>query len=43
MITINNLSFAYGNNAVLKNISMELKPGNIYGLLGENGVGKTTR
>ena len=42
MITINNLSFAYGNNAVLKNISMELKPGNIYGLLGENGVGKTT-
>lgn len=42
MITINNLSFAYGNNTVLKNISMELKPGNIYGLLGENGVGKTT-
>lgn len=42
MITISNLSFAYGNNAVLKNISMELKPGNIYGLLGENGVGKTT-
>ena len=42
MIIINNLSFAYGNNAVLKNISMELKPGNIYGLLGENGVGKTT-
>ena len=42
MITINNLSFAYGNNTVLKNISMELKPGNIYGLLGENGVGKNT-
>ncbi len=42
MITINNLSFSYGSNAVLKNISMELKPGNIYGLLGENGVGKTT-
>lgn len=42
MITIKNLSFSYGANAVLKNISMELRPGNIYGLLGENGVGKTT-
>ncbi len=42
MLTINNLSFSYGENAVLKNISMELRPGNIYGLLGENGVGKTT-
>lgn len=42
MITINNLSFSYGANAVLKNISMELLPGRIYGLLGENGVGKTT-
>ena len=42
MITISNLSFAYGANAVLKNISMELLPGRIYGLLGENGVGKTT-
>ena len=42
MIRINNLSYSYGANAVLDNISMELRPGNIYGLLGENGVGKTT-
>ncbi len=42
MLTIKDLSFSYGSNAVLKNISMELRPGNIYGLLGENGVGKTT-
>ncbi len=42
MITIQDLSFSYGSKGVLKNISMELKPGNIYGLLGENGVGKTT-
>lgn len=42
MIAVKNLSFSYGNNAVLNNISLELKPGNIYGLLGENGVGKTT-
>ena len=42
MINVSNLSFAYGSKSVLKNISLELKGGNIYGLLGENGVGKTT-
>lgn len=42
MITIKELRFSYGNNAVLKNISMNLEEGCIYGLLGENGVGKTT-
>ena len=42
MIEVKELSFAYGSKGVLKNISMELKGGNIYGLLGENGVGKTT-
>ncbi len=42
MITVKDLSFSYGSKGVLKNISMELKGGNIYGLLGENGVGKTT-
>ena len=42
MITINNLEFSYKNAAVFKNISLEFKEGNVYGLLGENGVGKTT-
>ena len=42
MVTINNLAFSYGPKTVLKNISMKLSGGNIYGLLGENGVGKTT-
>ena len=42
MITINDLSFSYGENVVLRNITMNLKEGRIYGLLGENGVGKTT-
>ncbi|MDD6151429.1 MAG: ATP-binding cassette domain-containing protein [Bacteroidales bacterium] len=42
MITVNNLKFSYGNNTVLNNITMTLEPGHIYGLLGENGVGKTT-
>lgn len=42
MIEISNLAFSYGSNDVLRNISMKLEEGRIYGLLGENGVGKTT-
>lgn len=42
MISINNLSFKYGKKEILNNISMRLEAGKIYGLLGENGVGKTT-
>lgn len=42
MITINDLSFRYGKKEVLSNITMSLEAGKIYGLLGENGVGKTT-
>lgn len=42
MIRIEKLGFSYGQVPVLKNITMNLEPGKIYGLLGENGVGKTT-
>ncbi len=42
MISINNLAFSYGSLNVLSNITMTLEEGRIYGLLGENGVGKTT-
>lgn len=42
MIGIEKLGFSYGQVPVLKNITMNLEPGKIYGLLGENGVGKTT-
>ena len=42
MIKIQNLAFSYGKTEVLRNITMDLEPGRIYGLLGENGVGKTT-
>ena len=42
MITIKDLGFSYGDKTVLKNITMNLEEGRIYGLLGENGVGKTT-
>lgn len=42
MIEIKNLAFSYGTVPVLKNITTNLEEGKIYGLLGENGVGKTT-
>lgn len=42
MIKIDNLAFSYGNIPVLKNVTLTLESGKIYGLLGENGVGKTT-
>ena len=42
MIEITNLSFSYKKTQVFSKISLSFKEGNIYGLLGENGVGKTT-
>ena len=42
MIQIKDLGFSYGGFTVLQNITMSLEEGRIYGLLGENGVGKTT-
>lgn len=42
MIEIKDLAFSYGNVPVLKSITTTLEEGRIYGLLGENGVGKTT-
>lgn len=42
MIQTNKISFSYGDTPVLENITMKFEQGCIYGLLGENGVGKTT-
>ena len=42
MVEIRNLEFSYGSFKVLDNVSLTLADGKIYGLLGENGVGKTT-
>lgn len=42
MIRIHNLSKAYGQNTILKNISIQFDDGHIYGLIGANGCGKTT-
>ena len=44
MITVDNLSFSYGKRKpkVLDGFSMNLTEGNVYGLLGKNGTGKST-
>lgn len=43
MIQINNLNYSYlVTKKVLSNINLEIKEGHIYGLLGKNGVGKST-
>jgi urea transport system ATP-binding protein len=42
MLTVQNLSFAYGAIQVLDDISMAMPSGRITCILGRNGVGKTT-
>ncbi|MDJ0726054.1 MAG: ABC transporter ATP-binding protein [Prochloraceae cyanobacterium] len=42
MLTIKNLKKNYGKRAVIKDLNLEIKAGEIYGLLGANGAGKTT-
>jgi len=42
IIELENLSFAYGNDEVLKNITLTIKRGDYLGIIGPNGSGKTT-
>ncbi len=42
MILLKNLSKVYGSKTIIKNVSMQFEEGNIYGLIGVNGCGKTT-
>ncbi|CAG5079204.1 ATP-binding cassette domain-containing protein [Parvicella tangerina] len=42
MIRINKLSKNFGNKEVLKSISHDFELGKVYGIVGENGAGKTT-
>ena len=36
------VNFSYGDNQVLKDVSFDLQPGDILGIVGPNGTGKTT-
>lgn len=42
MIKITNLSKNFGTKSVLNNLSLEIKEGSIFGLVGINGAGKST-
>ena len=42
IIEFNNVSLAYGNRLILDNISFKINEGQIFGMLGPNGVGKST-
>ena len=37
-----NIVKAYGGKEVLQDVTLDLQPGKIYGLIGRNGAGKTT-
>lgn len=42
IISIENLSFSYGKNEIIKGLNLSVNKGEIIGLIGENGAGKTT-
>ena len=42
ILSINGMSKSFGRNKVLKHIDLNVKPGTIMGLMGENGAGKST-
>ena len=42
IISFENVSLSYGNRLILDNISFKINEGQIFGMLGPNGVGKST-
>ena len=42
IIEFKNVSLSYGNRLILDNISFKINEGQIFGMLGPNGVGKST-
>ena len=42
IIELENISLSYGNRLILDNINFKINEGQIFGMLGPNGVGKST-
>ncbi|MBC2704503.1 ABC-F family ATP-binding cassette domain-containing protein [Desulfobacula sp.] len=42
MICATNVTLAYGKRVLFKDVNIKFTPGNIYGLIGANGAGKST-
>ena len=42
MIEVRNLSFSYGRQKVLRDVSFVVSPGEVVSIVGANGAGKTT-
>jgi len=42
MLKLDNVSSSYGESRVIKNVSLEISSGRFFGILGKNGMGKTT-
>ena len=42
IIEFNNISLSYGKRLILDNLNFKINEGQIFGMLGPNGVGKST-
>ena len=42
MISVNNLNSGYENKEIIKNLSVNIKEGEIVSIIGPNGYGKST-
>lgn len=42
MIEIKNISFSFGDNKIISDLSLEIEEGKTYCIMGKSGVGKTT-
>lgn len=42
MLSINNISLQFGKRVLFEDVNLKFIPGNVYGLIGANGAGKST-